>query len=133
MVFEVKSNTQYNVAAVKVHYSPEPYTRERDIYQRLRDCEVTDLRGFEVPMLLHFDDELLALQMTIVTAPFVLDFAGAYLDFPPSFSNDVWEQWTMRSVEQFGPDWALAQIILADLRDLGIHMHDPTPSNIRFR
>ncbi|MGH2397321.1 MAG: hypothetical protein ACRDFW_10100 [bacterium] len=29
--------------------------------------------------------------------------------------------------------WPMAQIILGDLQDLGIHMLDPTPSNICFR
>lgn len=33
----------------------------------------------------------------------------------------------------FGEDWPMAKIILGDLEDLGIHMLDPSPANIRFR
>jgi len=31
------------------------------------------------------------LQLTIVAPPFVLDFAGARLDVPPDFPDEVWE------------------------------------------
>jgi len=71
--------------------------------------------------------------MTVVKPPWVLDFAGAYLDFGPEFSDEIWEEWTRKNEEQFGGDWPMAQIILGELQDLGIHMHDPSPSNIRFR
>jgi len=38
-----------------------------------------------------------------------------------------------KNEEQFGSDWPMAQMILGELRDIGIDMHDPSPSNIRFR
>jgi hypothetical protein len=71
--------------------------------------------------------------MTVVKPPFVLDFAGAYLDFAPEFSDEIWEEWTRKNDEQFGSDWPMARVILDELQDLGIHMHDPSPSNICFR
>jgi hypothetical protein len=88
IVFAVESNAEFS--ALKVHYFREPYLREREIYERLTELEVSQILGFEVPRLLDFDDELLALRMAIVTPPFVLDFAGAYLDFPPAvFGRDL--------------------------------------------
>ena len=83
--------------------------------------------------MLRCNDDFLALEMTIVMPPFVLDFAGAYLDFPPEFSDEIWAEWEDKNREQFGDDWPMAQTILSELRDLGIHMHDPSPNNIRFR
>jgi hypothetical protein len=76
---------------------------------------------------------LLALKMTIVMPPFVLDFAGAYMDSAPAFSDEIWEEWTRKNQEQFGSDWPMVRTILGELQDLGIHMHDPSPGNICFR
>jgi hypothetical protein len=99
----------------------------------LKEARITRILGFHVPQLLRSDDERLALEMTVVMPPFVLDFAGAYLDFPPRFFDDVWDEWRAKNEEQFGADWPMAQAVLAELEDHGIHMLDPSPSNIRFR
>ena len=87
---------------MKIHYSEEPYRREKDVYERLKDAAIFEIRAFRVPQLIAFDDELLALEMTVVKAPFVLDFAGAYLDFAPKFSDEIWQDWTRKNEEQFG-------------------------------
>jgi len=120
-------------SALKILASKDPYTRERDSYQRLKEAGITRVQGFHVPQLLQWDDELLGIEMTVVTPPFVLDFAGAHLDFPPHFSAEAWEEWADKNEEQFGEDWPKAQAILADLEENGIHMLDPSPSNLRFR
>jgi len=132
MVFLIAGNAELRTAALKVLYERVPYRRERAIYERLAEMSVTEIRGFEVPHLLNADDELLALEMTVVTAPYVLDFAGAWLDFPPEFSDEVWQDWNQKNEEQFAGDWPAAQAILGELEDFGIHMLDPSPSNIRF-
>ena len=103
------------------------------MYERLVGERCTKIRGFHVPQLLQCDDALFALEMTVVSPPHVLDFAGAYLDFPPHFPEEIWADWERKNQEQFGEDWPMAQIILTDLQDMGIHMLDPSPSNIRFR
>jgi hypothetical protein len=86
-----------------------------------------------VPQLLRWDDEWLALEITIVKPPFLLDFASGYLDIAPTFSDEVWEDWEIKNREQFGDDWLRAQRVLAGLESYGIHLLDPSPSNIRFR
>jgi hypothetical protein len=128
----IEGNAHPGVAALKIHYAEEPYLREKQVYQRLKEAGVMEIRSFRVPQLIAFDDELLALEMTVVKPPWVLDFAGAYLDFAPEFSDEIWEEWTRKNEEQFGANWPTAQMILGDLQDLGIHMHDPSPNNIRF-
>ena len=133
IVFETEGNADPGFSALKIHREEEPYARERDIYERLMEHGVFEISGFRVPQLLASDDHLLALEMTVVKPPFVLDFAGAYLDWPPEFSDEIWEEWERKNVEQFGEDWPMAKVILGELEDLGIHMHDPSPSNIRFR
>jgi len=66
--------------------------RRGTAYLRLQEHGITDLEGFHVPEMIRWDDEFLVIEMTIVTRPFVLDFAQAYLDFPPDFSPEVWEE-----------------------------------------
>ncbi len=133
IVYEIESNAQPNVSALKIHYGEGPYRREKEVYERLKETDVFEIRGFEVPRLVAFDDDLLAIEITVVMPPWVLDFAGAYLDFAPEFTEEIWEEWERKNQEQFGADWPMAEIILGDLQDIGIHMHDPSPSNIRFR
>src|SRR4051812_4133660 len=88
-------------SAIKVHLSAEPYLRERRVYQRLSQASIVQLHGFNVPQLVSFDDPLRVIQMTVVRRPFLLDFAGAYLDTPPEFSDEIWAQWETEKREQF--------------------------------
>jgi hypothetical protein len=133
IVFAVESNAEFGPAALKVFYAREPYRRERAAYERLKEHAVTQILGFELPCLLGIDDELMALKMTIVMPPFVLDFAASSLDFEPEFSDEIWAEWNRKNEEQFGGDWRMAQAILSELQDMGIYMLDPSPGNIRFR
>ena len=117
-------------AVIKAHERKEPYLRERDIYQRLQRHGVERIRGCHVPRLLRFDDELLVIEMTLVTRPFVLDFARAHLDQPLEFSEEVMADWLADKKEQFGARWPEVQAILRALQAYGVHMEDVTPGNI---
>ncbi len=78
----MKSKTKSGpLAAVKVHERETDYCRERDVYFRLDEHNVTEIRGFHVPCMhgYGFDDDLWVLQMTIVPRPFVLDLGQAVL------------------------------------------------------
>jgi len=85
-----------------------------------------------VPQLLGFDDELWVIEMTVVARPFVLDFAGAYLDFPPDFSEEVLADWQAEKHEQFGSRWPEVQAILRALEGYGVYMVDVNPGNVSF-
>jgi hypothetical protein len=119
-------------SAVKVHGSERLYyERERDIYLRLRQHDVTKVLEFHVPRLWTFDDELMALEIAIVQPPFVIDFAGAYLDQAPDFPPEVLAEWEAEKREQFGEFWAKAQAVIAAFRRWGIYLSDVSPNNIR--
>jgi hypothetical protein len=133
VVHAAESNAGFGRSAVKALAHQAPYERERDAYLRLRETGVTLVLGFHVPQLLRHDDALRVIEMTVVTRPFLLDFAGAYLDWPPEFSEAVWQAWEEEKREQFGPRWPKVQAVLAALEDYGIHMLDVSPSNIAFR
>jgi hypothetical protein len=115
-----------------VHRAREPFLRELAVYQRLKAARITKVLGFNVPQLLRHDDGICIIEMTIVTRPFVLDFAGAYLDMPPEFSDDVWAEWEAEKQEQFGARWTRVKAALASLEEMDIHMVDVSPSNITF-
>jgi hypothetical protein len=68
------------------------------------------------------------MEMTVVMRPFVLDFAGAYLDFPPEFPDATWAEWEIEKREQFGPRWTMVQAIMGALEELDIHMVDVSPA-----
>lgn len=116
--------------AIKVHERQIPYERERDVYLRLQKHAVTKVRGCHVPQLLGHDDDWLVIEMTAVTPPYVLDFAGAYLDRAPDYPDDILAEWEAEKREQFGDGWGEIQRILWALERHGIFVLDISPSNI---
>lgn len=133
MVRVAENNENLGPFAVKIHRYTDAYLRERTIYQRLREFGVVRIRGFNVPQLLGWDDECLAVEMTVVARPFVLDFAGAWLDRPPEFSPEAWTDWEEEKRELFGERWDEVQRVLAELRTHGVFMLDVSPVNVAFR
>jgi len=71
--------------------------------------------------------------MGIVSPPFVLDFAGAYLDARPNYPDEVMLEWRAEKREQFGTHrWSVVQSIMASLARYGIYLADVKPGNITF-
>ena len=133
IILVAENNFKVGKTAVKAHRSVEPYLRERDAYERLQQAGVHEILGFHVPQLIRFDDELRVIELSIVTRPFVLDFAGAWLDVPPEFSEETWADWEAEKKAQFEGRWREVQAVLAALEEqLDIHMVDVSPSNIAF-
>ena len=132
IIFVAENKSKSGKTAVKAHREPGPYLRERGVYERLRQAQVTEVLGFNVPQFLRADDGLRVLEMTIVTRPYVLDFAGAYLDAPPDFPEQIWAEWRVGKQEQFEARWRTVEKILAALEELDIYMVDVSPSNIAF-
>ena len=132
IILVAEDNSKAGKTAVKAHRFAEPYARERAAYERLQAARVTELLGFHVPQLIRTDDTLRVIEMTIVTRPFVLDFAGAWLDTPPAFPDEIWAEWEAEKREQFGDRWPKVQAVLGELEAMDIHMVDVSPSNIAF-
>jgi hypothetical protein len=126
------SKARPSPTALKAHRFAELYEREKKVYQRLAEIEVEQVLGFNVPELLGHDDDLLVLEMTIVERPFVLDFAGAYLDIRPEFAADVWADWEADKKEQFEGRWPVVQKVLSTFEEFGVYLLDVSPSNIAF-
>jgi hypothetical protein len=131
-VFAAESQRKAGHSAVKCHVGEVGYCRERDVYLRLRECDVTTIHGCNVPALIDFDDDLWCIEMTVVCRPFVLDFAGADLDEPTEFSGEVLSDWRTEKEEQFGERWPEVEAILGTLERYGIYMMDVNPGNVSF-
>lgn len=109
------------------------YQRERDVYLRIRENGVESIHGFSVPAMIDFDDHLWTIEMEIVSPPFVLDFAGAYLDRAPDYPAEVMEEWEADKCEQFGEErWEVVRIIMFTFQRYGIYLADVKPGNIVF-
>jgi hypothetical protein len=132
IVFIAENKSNFGKSVLKVHRNSEPFLRELSAYERLSDEGVIEIFGFNVPAILGADPSLRIIEMSLVSRPFVLDFAGAYLDKAPEFSEEIWADWLAEKQEQFGDHWNTVETVLFALKRLGIHMVDVTPSNIAF-
>ncbi|QDV81820.1 hypothetical protein [Planctomycetes bacterium TBK1r] len=132
-VFAIRVLSHPTEMAVKLHRRDVAYRRELAVFLRLQELEVSEVRGHEVPQLIGFDDELLAIEMTIVSPPFCLDFGGAYLDQPPDYTPEVWRDWREQKSEDFEDDWPAVLEILGEFESFGIYIADVNPGNIRFQ
>ncbi len=112
----------------------EFYLRERNVYRRLMDQGIERISGFWVPKLVDCHDELLVIEMQIVSPPYVLDFASAYLDETPLYCEDkeMMAAWQAERRELFGDRWPEVLALMAEFRRLGIYLMDPKPGNIMF-
>lgn len=119
-------------SAIKAHVRPEFYEREKAVYLRLMERAVTMVEGFEVPQLVGFADDLWIIEMEIVSPPFVVDFASAYLDQQPPYDAEQWEQWRAEKQEQFEDRWETVETVMAVFRRYGIYLADVKPGNIMF-
>ena len=121
-------------SAVKAFRHEALYHNELAVYRRLEEEGVRFVKGFKVPRLFRADDELWALEMEWVHPPFVLDFAGAYLDREPPWAGDaeVYGPWLAEKREQFGDRWPTVSGVLAAFRRHGVYLADVKPGNIEF-
>lgn len=117
--------------AVKVFERDINYFCESGCYQRLQEFGVSQIEGLEVPQLVDCDDELNALEMTIVRPPYLLDFGKAWLDRPPNYSREDKAMWESQHREWWGDDWPRVALILWILSEkYGIYYNDPKPGNL---
>jgi hypothetical protein len=120
-------------SAIKVFARAETFQRERDCYRRLFENSVRGLAGLAVPQLVDYDNRHLAIEMTIVSPPCILDFGKAYIDSPPDYSMEALHEAEQAERELFTDDeWKQVRLARAALLNHGIHYFDARPSNIMF-
>jgi hypothetical protein len=120
--------TEYS--ALKAFYRADNFDREVGCYQRLAQHGFSSVAGFNVPQYIDSDRDLMVLEMTIVTAPYVLDFGKAYLDYQRFHSPETLEHEAERYQELWGDHWPDIQRVLWKLEAIGIYYVDPLPGNL---
>ena len=118
-------------SVVKVFRHSNLFDRELAVYQRLSRLGLQKLQGFTIPQLLDQDRETWVLELSLVSPPFVLDFAAASLGKAPSEMASP--EWLAEKQRMFGRDWPDVQRLLDGLRLYGIHFPDVHLGNIRVR
>jgi hypothetical protein len=130
LVYSTTSKT-----AIKVYLHENLFKNEKRVYERLSEKSVTSVHGFSVPIFVAASDELWVLEMTVVMAPYILDFAGAYLDKRPPYAYDeeIMENWEEAGREQFGDEgWSTAKSVMAVFAGMGIYLNDVHNRNLIF-
>ncbi len=89
MVHVVEDKIKGDRSAIKAHRAREFFVREHAVYELLARSGITEVLGFHVPQFIRADSDLQVIEMTIVTRPFVVDFAGAHIGAPPEFSEEM--------------------------------------------
>lgn len=118
--------------AVKAFERERPYQCEKHSYLRLQDAGISQIGRLTVPNLIGYDDERLIVEMTTVSAPYLLDFGKVYFDAPPEYEEGVWEEKLTDQAEMFGHRWPEVQEALDALESIGIYYIDAQPKNIDF-
>jgi hypothetical protein len=122
------------MTAIKVHARPEKFANELAIYRHLRSRKVFEVEGFAIPKLVNADTRLGVIEMSIVKPPFLLDFAGAYLNRKPDFPDEVISEWWDRLRDLFEDDFPVAQSVFWTLwRHHKIYYWDMKPGNLQIR
>lgn len=116
--------------AVKAFLKEKNFKLELESYRRLQAAKLIEVCGYWVPQLIGHDHDLLAIEMSIVKPPYVLDFGKVYLDHQPDFSPEVLRDWREQQQDLWGGHFSRVQAILRRLQSLGIFYADPKPGNI---
>jgi hypothetical protein len=127
LVYSTTSKT-----AIKAYLHQNLFENEKKVYARLTEYSVKNVHGFDVPQFVSASDDLRTLEMSIVSPPFIIDFAGAYLDKRPPFDPEQWEDWEAAKVEQFEDRWPTVRSLISAFVPYGIHLNDVHPGNVMF-
>jgi hypothetical protein len=117
--------------AVKIHRSRESFIRELEVYRLLHRLKISRLHGLTIPKLIKYRSRIKLIQMDFVSAPYLLDFAGASLT-PPDFPDDAMQLWHGGIDEVFGPNASVVYAIYNSLVQHGIYYMDFRPSNLKL-
>lgn len=120
---------------VKAFAFAETYNTEKACYLRLQECSVSEIDGFIIPELLGWDDELLVLEISYVSPPYIIDFGKCYLDTEPDYTEEVKADDERKYHDIWGDDdrWKQIKRLMRKLKmATGIYYQDPKPGNIRF-
>ena len=117
--------------AVKIHSTAEGFATELQVYRKLGTLGIDELHGLNVPMMRDWRSDLRLIRMDVVSAPYLLDFAGVMFD-PPDFDEDRWAYWRETISGFYGPNDWVAYDVYRTLAGHGLYYVDFRPSNMNI-
>jgi len=122
--------TQQN-SVLKVHRHPREFEWECAAYQRLKEHGIRRLRGFAIPTLLDYDRDLLVLELSFVSPPFVLDFGAASVNRPVEGVDSESDEFRDNVRRRYLHHADEVLLVIDALRLYGIYLSDIHPGNIQ--
>jgi len=119
--------------AIKVLNHQALYRNELDVYLHPQKKEISSLSGFQIPKLVDHDPDYWIIEMTVVSPPYVVDFAGARLKRPEPFDEEIIAEWTKSKREEFGDDWPSVKRLMFAFETRGVFLMDVHPKNVACR
>jgi len=118
---------------VKIHHHQEFFARELEVYQRLSTLRLTSIIGLNVPRLIDHRPSLRLIEIELVDAPYLLDFAGVEYTPPEiAWEPDRVAQWHEEIGYRFGPNAHIAYAAHHALTRYGMYYMDLRPSNVNL-
>jgi len=93
---------------------------------------VSQIGVFSIPQLVDWDDELMIVEMSIVSAPYILDFGKADLDVRTEYPAEVRHEEEEKLRNDFGSDSEQVRSAIFRLERYGIYYEDANPRNIKL-
>jgi hypothetical protein len=119
---------------LKAFYHQDNYRNELVCYRRLAELGIDEIKGYQIPSVVAYDDDLLVIEMDLVQPPFILDFGKAKVDFKPDFSEETLREDDEKLRALWGDYYREVRSIIATLSGIcGIYYPDPWPGNIKPR
>ena len=118
--------------AIKAFNYDQLYRQELAVYRRFLERKFFQADDFQIPRLIGSDDQLNVIEMTIVSPPFIVDFASVVnLDTPPQFDDEIMKEARREQKENFEADWPKVKRAIFKLELVGVYMSDVHPGNVR--
>ena len=118
------------LTAIKAFRLVEQFEVEKECYLRLAAQNVTEVRGFVVPRMVDCNSKLQVIEMSVVQAPYILNFGKCYLDAPPRFTPEVWQDLEDQIREMYDDRYDEVMAAVRSLQRFGIYYYDVKPKNV---
>jgi hypothetical protein len=116
--------------AIKVFQLAEQFEIEKECYLRLAAAKVREVRGFMIPRMIDCNSQLRVIEMSTVQAPYLLDFGKCYLDAPPKFTPEVWQDLEDQIRGMYDDRYDEVMAAVRSLQRFGIYYYDVKPKNV---
>ena len=121
------------VSVVKAFFRLDRFKNEVECYRRLAGTSC--IGEFTIPRMLGRREDLVVIQISLVTPPFLLDFGKVHLDAPPPhYADSQFQERLVNSMRaQFGVRWREVLAALTELETtFKIYHLDPRVGNFEF-